>query len=151
MDIEEHGLDEASVFEWSDRLPRFRQQVLKRFPAFEDLANDDPDQPWAMTPVESTRFIELSFRWSVTKEQLTFVIERALYNGLHIYNPQDGQVVGPGPERWQSWLRKIRLGRLAGPDRPWSRATHRDALRGTRCERHEAGGLEGSCSGPSPS
>jgi hypothetical protein len=86
-----------------------------------DLPDDDFDSgtPWAMTPVESTRFIELNFRWSVTNEQLAFVFGQAFYNGLHIYDPQNEEVFAPGPERWQTWLRKIGLGWLAGPDRPW--------------------------------
>jgi hypothetical protein len=117
------NLDEASLFKWSDRLPRFWREVLSRYPALEDLPDDDPDTPWAVTPVESTRFIELNFRWSVTNEQLAFVFGRALYNGLHIYNPQNDEVsdevIAPGPQRWQSWLRKVGLGRLVGPDRPW--------------------------------
>jgi hypothetical protein len=121
IDLDEHNLDEASLFEWSDRLPRFRRDVLSRYPALEDLPEHEVDSgtPWAMTPVDSTRFIELSFRWSVTKEQLTFILGRALYHGLHIYDPQDDEVIAPGPERWQVWLRKLGLGRLAGPDRPW--------------------------------
>jgi hypothetical protein len=121
MDLDEQGLDEASVFEGSDQLLRFRREILSRFPALEDLPDDDADSdtPWAMTPVESTRFVELNFRWSVTNEQLAFVFGRALYNGLHIYDPQNDAVIAPGPERWQSWLRKVGLGRLAGPDRPW--------------------------------
>ena len=121
MALDELELDEASLFDSSDRLPRFRREVLARFPALEDLDEDDldGDNPWAMTPVESTRFIGLNFRWSVTKDQLAFVFSRALDNGLHIYDPQDGEVIAPGPERWQVWLRRVGLGRLAGPDRPW--------------------------------
>lgn len=112
MDFDELGLDEASLFDSSDRLPRFRREVLARFPALEKLAEEDldGDNPWAMTPVESTRFIGLNFRWSVTKEQLAFVFSRALYNGLHIYDPQNGEVIAPGPERWQIWLRKVDSG-----------------------------------------
>jgi hypothetical protein len=119
VDLDEQDLDEASLFEQSDRLLKFRREVLSRYPGLEALPDDDPGKPWAMTPVESTRFIELNFRWSVTNEQLAFVFGRALYNGLHIYDPQNDEVIAPGPERWQSWLRKIGLGRMAGPDRPW--------------------------------
>ena len=120
IDLDENDLDEASVLEWSDRLPRFRREVLARYPALEDLPDDVVSEtPWAMTPVDPTRFIELNFSWSVTSEQLAFVLGRALYNGLHIYDPQDDEVIAPGPERWQVWLRTIGLGRLAGPDRPW--------------------------------
>jgi hypothetical protein len=119
MDLDEQDLDEASVFEWSDRLPRFRREILARYPALEDLADDNTSTPWAMTPAESTRFIGLNFQWSVTNEQLVFVFRRALFNGLHIYDAQNDEVIAPGPERWQSWLRKVGLGRLAGPDRPW--------------------------------
>ena len=121
MDMDEQDLDEASLFAWSDRLPRFRREVLGRYPALEDLPDGETDSanPWAMTPVESTRFIELNLRWSATQEQLTFIFQRALYNGLHIYDPQNDEVIGPGPERWQVWLRKVGLGRLAGQDRPW--------------------------------
>jgi hypothetical protein len=116
MDMDDHGLDEASVFERSDRLPRFRQEVLARYPALEDLVEDEPDTPWAMTPVESRRFIGLNFGWRATEQQLTFVFERALLNGLYIYDAQRDEVVSPGPARWQIWLRRAGLGRLAGPD-----------------------------------
>ena len=121
IDLDENDLDEASLFESSDRLPRFRREVLARYPGLEALPDDEVDSatPWAMTPVDSTRFIELNFRWSVTSEQLAFVLGRAVYYGLHIFDPQDNEVIAPGPERWQVWLRKIGLGRLAGPDRPW--------------------------------
>jgi hypothetical protein len=121
VDLDERDLDEASLFDWSDRLPRFRREVLARYPALEELPDDDIDSrtPWAMTPVESNRFIELNFRWSVTEEQLTFVLGRALFNGLHVYDPQGGEIIAPGPERWQVWLRKVGLGRFAGPNRPW--------------------------------
>lgn len=116
IDLEELGLDEESVFEWSDRLPRFRREVLARFPALEDLDDEEPDTPWANTPVESSTFIELNFRWSVTSAQLAFVFGRALYGGLHIYDPQGDEVSSPGPARWQILLRKVGLDRLAGPD-----------------------------------
>ncbi len=119
MDMDDAGLDEASLSEESDRLMRFRREVFAQFPALEDLADDNPDTPWAMTPVESTRFIELNFQWSLTNEQLAFVFRRALYNALHIYDPQNDEVIARGPERWQIWLRKVGLARLAGPDRPW--------------------------------
>ena len=121
LDVDEQNVDEASVFEWSDRLQRFWREVLARYPSLEDISADDVGTrtPWAITPVESTRFIELNFRSSATKEQLTFVFRRALYHGLHIYDPQNDEVIAPGPERWQVWLRKAGLGRLAGADRPW--------------------------------
>jgi hypothetical protein len=119
VDLDDLGLDAPSVFDWSDRLPRFCREVLARYPALENLDDDEPDPPWAMTPVESTRFIELNFRPSVTSEQLKFVFRRALYNGLHIYDPRNEEVIAPGPERWQIWLRRMGLGRLAGPDLPW--------------------------------
>jgi hypothetical protein len=119
MDIDDAGLDEASVFESSDRLTTFRREVLARFPALEDLPVENPVTPWAMTPDESTRFILLNFRWSATDEEIAFVLGRTLYNGLHIYDPQSDEVYAPGSERWQTWLRRIGLGRLAGPDRPW--------------------------------
>jgi hypothetical protein len=121
VDLDELDVDEASLFESSDRLSTFRRDVLARYPALEDIPDGDADSgtPWAMTPVESRHFIALNFRWSATDEQVSSVFGRALYNGLHIYDPQNGEVIAPGPERWQVWLRKVGLGRLAGPDRPW--------------------------------
>ena len=118
LDIDEGRVEEESAFERSDRLRAFRRDVLRRFPALEDLA-DGAATPWAATPVESRYFVALHIQSSATDEQLRFVLGRALYHGLHIFDPAVDEVYAPGPERWQVWLRKVGLGRLAGPDRPW--------------------------------
>jgi hypothetical protein len=115
-DMDEHGVDEASVFQRSDRLETFRREVLSKYPSLEDLEDDEPDTPWAMTPIESPYFIELNLQWSTSKERLTWIFGRALTNGLYIYDPQGDEVVAPGPARWQVYLRRLGLGRLAGPD-----------------------------------
>ena len=97
-------------------MPRFRREVLDRYPALEEIDDETPDTPWAMTPVHSTRFIELNFRGSATEEQVTFILRRAFFNGLYVYDPQSEEVFAPGPARWQIWLRRLGLARLAGPD-----------------------------------
>jgi len=117
IDMDELELDEASFFESSDRLLWFRGEVLARFPALEDLADDDRSTPWAFTPAESTRLIELNFGMSATEDQVLFIFQRALLNGLYIYDAQTSTIAAPGAARWQIWLRKIGLGSLAGPDR----------------------------------
>jgi hypothetical protein len=114
-DFDELDLDDASLFEWSNRLVQFRREVLARYPALEEIP-DTSDTPWSMTPVESTRFIALNLRSSVTKEQIVFVMRRAHRYGLYIYDAQEHEVYAPGPARWQIYLRKVGLGRLAGSD-----------------------------------
>jgi hypothetical protein len=116
VDLDNLDVEEDSLFERSDRLPRFRREVLARYPALEDLDGNGQESPWAMTPVESDRFIEVNLHGSVTEEQVTFLFRRALYNGLYIYDPQNHEVMSPGPARWQILLRRIGLARLAGPD-----------------------------------
>ena len=116
QEIDEHGLDESSAFERSDRLVRFRKDVLRRYPALEDLDEDAPITPWAMTPVESTYFIELNLQWSAAEDAITWILQQAHACGLYIYDPQGFEVVRPGPARWQVLLRRLRLDRLAGPD-----------------------------------
>jgi hypothetical protein len=96
QDFDELDLDEASLFEWSSRLVRFRREVLARYPALEEIS-DASDTPWSMTPVESTRFIVLNLRSSVTKDQIVFVVRRAHGNGLYIYDAQEHEVYAPGP------------------------------------------------------
>ena len=118
LDVDEGRVEEESAFERSERLEAFRRDVMRRYPALEDIS-DGAASPWAATPVESPYFVALHLQSSATDEQLQFVLGRALYHGLHILDPAVGEVYAPGPERWQVWLRKIGLGRLAGPDRPW--------------------------------
>ena len=114
-DLDEHDLDEASLFEWSDRLIRFRREILARYPPLEQL-EDTSDTPWSMTPVESTRFIALNLNGHPTREQVVFIMGRALRNGLYIYDAQDHEVFAPGPALWQIYLRRVGLSGLAGRD-----------------------------------
>ena len=47
---------------------------------------------------------------------MTSILQIAQRNGLYISDPQDDEVIAPGPARWQTYLRRVGLGRLAGPD-----------------------------------
>lgn len=114
-DIDEHGVDESSAFVRSDRLSRFRHDVLRRFPSLEDL-DDTSDTPWAMTPTASEYFIEMNLRWSTSKDAITWILSQAHAWGLYIFDPQGFEVVQPGPSRGQVILRRLRLARFAGPD-----------------------------------
>ena len=114
MDLDEGRVDEANVFSRTGRLQRFRHEVLRKYPSLEE--DSAPDSPWATTPVASAYFIELNLKSSIDRARLKWIVGRALYNGLYIYDPQGDEVFAPGPARWQIYLRKIGLGRLAGPD-----------------------------------
>lgn len=114
--LDEGDIDETSLFTRSETLVRWRNHLLKRYPALEDFADDGHGSPWAMTPVESARFVELNLRWSVAEEQLLDILRSASRVGLYIYDPQGPLVVRPGPARWQLMLRRVGLGRFAGPD-----------------------------------
>jgi hypothetical protein len=87
MLLGETDLEEEAAFEWSSRVIDFRRAILKRYPPLEELA-DGADQPWAMTPPESGRVIELNLRASAPRAQLNDVLMSAARHGLYIYNPQ---------------------------------------------------------------
>jgi len=112
----DEGLDDASLFSASEMLVRWRTEVLKKYPALEDLTDDEPSTPWAMTPVESARLIEINIRWEAPEATVLDIVGSALRWRLYVYDPQGPTVVVPGPARWQIFLRRLGLGRLAGPD-----------------------------------
>ncbi len=88
--------------------------MLAKYPPLEDLADDDVgSSPWAMTPAESDRFIEVNFRSSAPDEQFQAVLLPALRMGLSIYAAPRHEVFAPGLARWQRGLRAIGLERLA--------------------------------------
>lgn len=95
---------DAAVFEPSDDVLRFYDELLARYPPLEGYDDDkqrDVAAPWAMTPERSDRFIEMSVRWSAPAEALDFIVELARKHDLVLYDPQ-GPVVHwpegpPGP------------------------------------------------------
>jgi hypothetical protein len=114
IDIDEGRVDEESAFEWSERLLRFRHEVLAQYPPLEDLNEGGVrSSPWAFTPSESARFIELNFRSSAPDEQFKFVLLRALRMGLFVYAAPRHEIIAPGLARWQRWLHGIGLERQA--------------------------------------
>jgi hypothetical protein len=106
---------ETETFRPSRRLAWFRRDILRRYPPLEVLA-DGTRSPWSATPPDSSRLIDLNVHSSATDEQLRFIFERAMVNGLYLYDAQNHELYRPGPSRWQLLLRRIGLGRLAGPD-----------------------------------
>lgn len=116
LSLVDEGLDENSVFDRSETLVRWRNDVLRKHPALEDLTDDVPKTPWATTPVESARFVELNFQWDVPEPVLTEILTSALSTGFYVYDPQGPTVVKPGPARWQVGLRKLGLAKFAGHD-----------------------------------
>jgi hypothetical protein len=107
---------DPTLFERSDRLGQFRREVLRLYPPLEQTTPQS-SSPWAMTPPDSDRYIEINLTWAASQEQVADIVVRALTRGLYLDDPQSHAVHTPGPARWQIWLRRIGVNSLAGPDR----------------------------------
>ena len=87
--------DEAA-FDASTRLLAFHDDLLRRFPALEDLPEDKVDDGvWAMTPERSDRLIQVSASWPEAERMAKEVPKLAKRHGLFIFDPQSGHIVRP--------------------------------------------------------
>jgi hypothetical protein len=88
------NLEDESVFEPSDRLRRFFDELLERYPSPDvptDRELEDGVTPWADGPEGSERLVSLSVRWGARDEDVDEIVALARKHELVIYDPQ-----GPG-------------------------------------------------------
>ena len=88
------NLEDESVFEPSDRLCRFFEELLERYPSPDVLTDrelEDGVTPWADGPEGSERLVSLSLRWGARDEDVDEIVALARKHELVIYDPQ-----GPG-------------------------------------------------------
>ena len=100
-----HREGESSVFERSEDLLRFYDELLARYPALESFEEDEDRSkrtPWSETPERSDRVIEISIRWHAPDEALDTIVELARKHQLVLYDPQGPAIHSPaldeGPE-----------------------------------------------------
>ena len=91
---------DADIFEQSEDLLRFYDDVLARYPALEAFEDDDERlkrTPWSETPERSDRVIEISIRWGtgVPDEALDTIVELARKYELVLYDPQGPSIHSP--------------------------------------------------------
>jgi hypothetical protein len=87
--------DEAA-FESSPKLKAFYEDLLRKYPALDDLPDDKvDDSAWAMTPDDSERLIALNFAWPEAERAAKEVPNLARKHGLVLMDPQSGLIVRP--------------------------------------------------------
>ena len=96
--------EDPDIFDQSEDLLRFYDDLIARYPALETFDDDDEGLkriPWSETPERSDRVIEISIRWSAPDEALDTIVELARKYDLVLYDPQGPAIHSPemdGPE-----------------------------------------------------
>lgn len=91
---------DLAVFAPDPALPRFRAALLAKYPALEDLPDEvlndgGVHSPWAMTPTESDRLIEIFCVWGAPDAALERIVELAREHDLVLFDPQGPDVHSP--------------------------------------------------------
>jgi len=90
------GEGDATAFEASPRVTAFYEDLLRQYPALEDLPDDEIDgSVWAVTPDEDDRLIALNFGWPSAERVARDVPKLAKKHGLALMDPQSGVIVRP--------------------------------------------------------
>ena len=97
--------EDPRIFERSQDLLGFYDDLLARYPALEAFEDDDErlkQTPWSETPERSDRVIEISIRWHAPDAALETIVELARKYELVLYDPQGPSLHSPdvpsGPE-----------------------------------------------------
>jgi hypothetical protein len=94
--LERFEAGDEAAFEASPQVVAFYEDLLRKFPALEDLPDDKVDDSvWAMTPDESERLIALNFSWPDAEKVAKEVPKLARRHGLAVMDPQSGVIVRP--------------------------------------------------------
>lgn len=80
--------DDVNVFEPSEDVLRFYDELLEYLALVESDESDDAPTHGAETPERSDRIVDLSFTWSVPAEVLDEVVALARKHELVLYDPQ---------------------------------------------------------------
>lgn len=82
---------DPDLFEPSDDVVRFYDELLARYPALESFCEDEIDTAetyWSVTPERSDRLIGMNLRWRVSDQMLNAIVELARKHELVLYDPQ---------------------------------------------------------------
>jgi hypothetical protein len=74
---------------------QFRQDLLTRFPALEDLDVADDTAVWSVTPDDSDRYVSMCMRYSKPDDVIPVILGLAREHGLICLDPQDNSVYLP--------------------------------------------------------
>ncbi|NES14895.1 MULTISPECIES: hypothetical protein [Micromonospora] len=87
--LDRWGDDDRGVFAAHPAVLRFHEALLRRFPALEDLTEQDIDAlgVWSMTPDRSDSIVVASCVWSRADEVWDAVVDLATEHGLVCYEP----------------------------------------------------------------
>jgi hypothetical protein len=113
--------EEVDVFEPSDDVLRFYDDLLTRYPALGAVEDEGEERAswWMVTPERSDRVVGLNLSWSTPGEVLDDIVERARARDLVLYDPQGPSFHSPesileepgeGPGIVRSTLRGILIG-----------------------------------------
>ena len=93
------ALEDESVFEASDDVIRFFEELMERLPPPEAFTDDELEAgatPWADAPEASDRLVALSVRWGADDDDLDVIVELAREHDLVLYDPQGPSFHSPG-------------------------------------------------------
>ena len=93
------SLEDDSVFEPSEDLTRFFEELTRRLPPPETFTEAELEAgatPWADGPEASDRLVSLSIRWGADDEDLDVIVELARQYDLVLYDPQGPSFHSPG-------------------------------------------------------
>jgi hypothetical protein len=94
-------LEDESVFEPSDDVVRFYEELVARFPQPDSLTDAELESgatPWADGVEASDRLVWLSIRWSADGDDLDTMVELARKYDLVMYDPQGPSFHSPADE-----------------------------------------------------
>jgi hypothetical protein len=94
-------LEDESVFEPSEDLRRFYEELVELFPPPESLTGEELDAgatPWADGVEASDRLVWLSIRWGADGDDLDTMVELARKYDLVMYDPQGPSFHSPADE-----------------------------------------------------
>lgn len=90
------GDGDETAFEPSPQVAAFYEELLRKYPALEDLPEDKVDgSVWAVTPDESDRLIALNFGWPDAERVAKEVPKLVRKHGLTLMDPQSGVIFRP--------------------------------------------------------
>ena len=96
--LERDAMEEPSPFEASPDVAEFHRLLLQRFPALEDLPDDQLAKlkaevsPWSSTPQASDRCVGLTMRLNTPRKVFDEILALGKRFHLVIYDPQNGEL-----------------------------------------------------------
>ena len=86
---------DRETFGHGEALRGFHATLVAEYPPLEDLGSFE-QSPWAMTPSESDRLVEIHLTWSAEDAVVVRIVELAIQCGVVLYDPQGPDIHAPG-------------------------------------------------------